>query len=310
MTENRIFLKPDTAGIFFPSGGAMKNLRIVIVTGLSGSGKSTALRSLEDIGFFCVDNLPVMLLPKFLDLQAEVSTEISKIALVMDLRERHFLEKHIEILSKLEKKKYNIEILFLDTNDDLLLRRFSETRRTHPLSEGKTILESIVLERDKLHELKKMASNVIDTSDYSVHQLKEHVQRLYLAPGRAKKLLINLISFGYRFGLPPDADIVMDVRFLPNPYFISDLKEHNGNEKAVEEYVMAWDDTRQFLAQLSEMMKFLVPLYEKEGKSYLNIGIGCTGGRHRSVVILNQLAKYFSNRDYTTNVSHRDIDRV
>ncbi|MBW2559035.1 MAG: RNase adapter RapZ [Deltaproteobacteria bacterium] len=288
----------------------MKNLRIVIVTGLSGSGKSTALRSLEDIGFFCVDNLPVMLLPKFLDLQTEVSSEISKIALVMDLRERHFLEKHIEILSKLKKKKYNIEILFLDTKDDLLLRRFSETRRTHPLSEGKTILESIVLERDKLHELKKMASNVIDTSDYSVHQLKKHVQRLYLAPGRAKKLRINLISFGYRFGLPPDADIVMDVRFLPNPYFISDLKEHNGNEKAVEEYVMAWDDTRQFVARLSEMMTFLVPLYEKEGKSYLNIGIGCTGGRHRSVVILNQLAKCFSDRDYTTNVSHRDIDRV
>ncbi|MBW2648552.1 MAG: RNase adapter RapZ [Deltaproteobacteria bacterium] len=288
----------------------MKNLRIVIVTGLSGSGKSTALRALEDIGFFCVDNLPIMLLPKFLDLQTEASSEVSKIALVMDLRERHFLEKHIEILSKLKKRKYNIEILFLDTSDELLMRRFSETRRTHPLSKDKTILESINLERDKLRELKGMASNVIDTSDYSVHRLKEHVQGLYLAPGKTKKLIINLISFGYRFGLPPDADIVMDVRFLPNPYFVKDLKEHNGNEKAVEEYVMAWDDTGQFLTQLSKMMTFLVPLYEKEGKSYLNIGIGCTGGRHRSVVILNQLAKYFTGRNYTTNVSHRDIDRA
>ncbi len=286
----------------------MKNLRIVIVTGLSGSGKSTVLKALEDIGFFCVDNLPIMLLPKFLDLQAEASSEISKIALVMDLRERHFLEKHMDILSRLRKKRYNVEILFLDTNNDRLLRRFSETRRMHPLSEGKTVLENIELERDKLRELKEMAGNVIDTSAYSVHQLKEHVQRLYLAPGNAKKLLINLISFGYRFGLPPDVDIVMDVRFLPNPYFVSDLKEHNGNEKAVEEYVMAWDDARQFLKQLSEMMTFLVPLYEKEGKSYLNIGIGCTGGKHRSVVILNQLAKYFSDRNYTTNVSHRNID--
>ena len=288
----------------------MKNLRIVIVTGLSGSGKSTALKALEDIGFFCVDNLPIMLLPKFLDLQSGGSSEVSKIALVMDLREKHFLEKHIDILSRLKKKKYNIEILFLDANDDLLLRRFSETRRTHPLSEGKTILESIKLERDKLYELKAMAGNIIDTSNYSVHQLKEHVQRLCLAPGKAKKLLINLISFGYRFGLPPDADIVMDVRFLPNPYFVKNLKELNGNEKGVEEYVMQWDDTEQFLSNLFKILTFLTPLYEKEGKSYLTIAIGCTGGRHRSVVILNQLARYFSDRDYTTNVSHRDIGRA
>jgi len=287
----------------------MKNLRIVIITGLSGSGKSTALKALEDIGFFCVDNLPVMLLPKFLDLQTGASSEISKIALVMDLREKHFLEKHIEVLSRLRKKKYDIEILFLDTNDELLLRRFSETRRTHPLSKDKALLESIKLEREKLRELKGMATNIVDTSEYSVHQLKEHVQGLYLAPGKTKRLIINLVSFGYHFGLPPYADIVLDVRFLPNPYFIEDLKEHNGNEKAVEDYVMRWDDTGQFLTRLSDMMTFLVPLYEKEGKSYLNIAVGCTGGMHRSVVILNQLAAYFKDRNYTTNVSHRDIDR-
>lgn len=287
----------------------MKNLRIVIITGLSGSGKSTALKALEDIGFFCVDNLPVMLLPKFLDLQTGTSSEISKIALVMDLREKHFLEKHIEVLSRLRKKKYDIEILFLDTSDELLLRRFSETRRTHPLSKDKALLESIKLEREKLRELKGMATNIVDTSEYSVHQLKEHVQGLYLAPGKTKRLIINLVSFGYHFGLPPYADIVLDVRFLPNPYFIEDLKEHNGNEKAVEDYVMKWDDTGRFLARLSDMMTFLVPLYEKEGKSYLNIAVGCTGGRHRSVVVLNQLAAYFKDRNYTTNVSHRDIDR-
>ena len=288
----------------------MNNFRVVIVTGLSGSGKSTALRALEDVGFFCVDNLPVLLLPKFLDLQTGATSEVSKIALVMDLREKHFLEKYLEVFSRLRKKRYNLEILFLDTNNNILLRRFSETRRTHPLSDGKTILESIKLERDKLNELMGMADNVIDTSNYTVHQLKERVQGLYLAPGSGNKLHINLISFGYRFGLPPDVDVVMDVRFLPNPYFVKDLKDHNGNEKVVEEYVMRWDDTEQFLLNLFSMMTFLTPLYEKEGKSYLNIGIGCTGGRHRSVVILNQLANYFSDREYATNVSHRDIDRT
>jgi len=287
----------------------MNNLRIVIITGLSGSGKSTALKALEDIGFFCVDNLPVMLLPQFLDLQTGTSSEISKIALVMDLREKHFLEKHIDILSRLRKKKYDIEILFLDTSNDLLLRRFSETRRTHPLSKDKTILESIKLERDMLQELRGMANQVVDTSGYSVHQLKEHVQRLYLASGETRKLIINLISFGYRFGLPPDADIVLDVRFLPNPYFIERLKEHTGKERAVEEYVMGWDDTEEFLKRLFDLMVFLTPLYEKEGKSYLNIAIGCTGGRHRSVVVLNQLASHFRERDYTIHVSHRDIDK-
>lgn len=289
--------------------GAMNNLRIVIITGLSGSGKSTALKALEDIGFFCVDNLPVMLLPKFLDLQTGTLSEISKIALVMDLREKHFLEKHIEILSCLREKQYDIEILFLDTSEDLLLRRFSETRRTHPLSKDKTILESIKLERDMLRELRGMADQVVDTSGYSVHQLKEHVQRLYLAPGETRKLIINLISFGYRFGLPPDADIVFDVRFLPNPYFIERLKEHTGQEDAVVKYVMGWDDTEEFLKRLFDMMVFLTPLYEKEGKSYLNIAIGCTGGRHRSVVVLNQLARHFSERDYAIHVSHRDIDK-
>ncbi len=287
----------------------MENLRIVIVTGLSGSGKSTALKALEDIGFFCVDNLPIMLLPKLLDLQTGASSEVSKIALVMDLREKHFLENHIAVLSKLKKKKYDIEILFLDTSDEFLMRRFSETRRVHPLSEGRTIPESIKLEREKLMELKEMAGNVIDTSNYSVHQLKEHVQSLYLAPGKTRKLLINLTSFGYRFGLPPDADIVMDVRFLPNPYFVSDLRSHDGNEENVKKYVMRWDDTKQFLTNLFNMMGFLTPLYEKEGKSYLNIAIGCTGGRHRSVVILNQLAEYFSDRNYTINLSHRDINK-
>jgi len=287
----------------------MRNVRIAIITGLSGSGKSTALRALEDIGFFCVDNLPVMLLPKLLEMQSGTASEISKIALVMDIRGKQFLEKHTEIISGLKAEGYNIEILFLEASDDSLLQRFSETRRAHPLSEKRTVLDSIKLERDKLSNLKQMADNVIDTSRYNVHELKNLIQRYYLSPSSGKRLVVNLTSFGYRYGLPPDADIVLDVRFLPNPYFIKDLSDLSGNDKEVEDYVLRWDESKQFIDVLFNLVAFLTPLYEKEGKTYLNVGIGCTGGRHRSVVILNQLSKYFTDRDYHVNLNHRDIKR-
>jgi len=288
----------------------MKNIRIAIITGLSGSGKSTALRALEDIGFFCVDNLPVMLLPKLLEMQSGTASEISKIALVMDIRGKQFLEKHAEIISGLKAEGYNIEILFLEASDDSLLQRFSETRRTHPLSEKRTVLDSIKLERDKLSDLKQMADNVINTSLYNVHELKDLIQRYYLSPSSGKRLVINLTSFGYRYGLPPDADIVLDVRFLPNPYFIKNLSDLDGNDKEVEDYVLEWDESKQFIDLLFKLVAFLTPLYEKEGKTYLNVGIGCTGGRHRSVVILNQLSRYFTDRDYHVNLSHRDIKKA
>ena len=287
----------------------MRSVRIAIITGLSGSGKSTALRALEDIGFFCVDNLPVMLLPKLLEMQSGTASEISKIALVMDIRGKQFLEKHTEIISGLKAEGYNIEILFLEASDDSLLQRFSETRRAHPLSEKRTVLDSIKLERDKLSNLKQMADNVIDTSRYNVHELKNLIQRYYLSPSSGKRLVVNLTSFGYRYGLPPDADIVLDVRFLPNPYFIKDLSDLSGNDKEVEDYVLRWDESKQFIDVLFNLVAFLTPLYEKEGKTYLNVGIGCTGGRHRSVVILNQLSKYFTDRDYHVNLNHRDIKR-
>ena len=288
----------------------MKSLRVVIITGLSGSGKSTALKALEDIGFFCVDNLPILLLEKFLQMQSSGSNEISKIALVMDLREKHFPDKHIDVISKLKIRKYHIEILFLDATDEALMHRFSETRRVHPLSDRGSVLDSIRQERKRLAALKEISDNVIDTSLYSVHQLKQLLQRHYLAPLEEKKLLINLISFGYRFGLPPEADIVFDVRFLPNPYFVKDLKKHDGNNKKVERYVLRWDDTKEFLRQLVGLLGFLLPLYEKEGKSYLTIAVGCTGGRHRSVVILNELIRYFKDWRYSVTVTHRDISRI
>ncbi|MBN2254393.1 MAG: RNase adapter RapZ [Deltaproteobacteria bacterium] len=286
-----------------------KKPRIVIVTGLSGSGKSTALRALEDIGFFCIDNLPVRLLPALLEIHAETARDVHNIALVMDIRGKSFLERHMEIIPDLKERGYSIEILFLDATDESLLHRFSETRRSHPLAEVGTVLESIRLEREKLLDLKQLADNVVDTSLYNVHELKDHIQQYYLSPTTGKKLIINVISFGYRHGIPPDADIVLDVRFLPNPYFVKELKELDGNNHKVTEYVMAVDETRSFLRELFRLTAFLTPLYEKEGKSYLNMALGCTGGKHRSVVIVNKLAEHYRDKNYRVNVNHRDIKR-
>lgn len=287
----------------------MEETRTVIVTGLSGSGKSTALRALEDIGFFCIDNLPIRLLPSLLEIHTETTREVQNIALVMDVRGKYFLEQHMEIIPDLKKRGYNIEILFLDASDESLLHRFSETRRSHPLSGLGTMLESIRLEREKMLDLKQMADTVVDTSLYNVHELKDHIQQYYLLPTTGKKLIINLISFGYRYGIPPDADIVLDVRFLPNPYFVSELREHDGNDARVSDYVMKADETKSFLRELFRLAAFLTPLYEKEGKAYLNVAIGCTGGKHRSVVIVNKFAEYYKDKNYRVNVSHRDIKR-
>ncbi len=288
----------------------MKTVRVVVITGLSGSGKSTALRALEDIGFFCVDNLPTALLSKLLELQMGVSGEVSKIALVMDLREKNFPETFVRIVTKLKKQGYNIEVLFLDAGDECLLNRFSETRRSHPLSAGKTVLESVLAEREQLAPVREMADNVIDTSLYTVHELKELVQGYYLNPSGGRKLAVNLMSFGYRYGLPPDADLVFDVRFLPNPFFINSLKDLTGKDPAVEGYVMKWDETKLFLDKIFNLLSFLVPLFEKEGKAYLNIATGCTGGKHRSVAIANRIACFVKDQGYGTNVTHRDINRT
>jgi UPF0042 nucleotide-binding protein len=287
----------------------MKNLRIVIITGLSGSGKSTALRALEDIGFFCVDNLPVVLLPKFLEINADASSEITKVALVMDLREKGFLEKCPAIFAELREQGYQIEILFLDAADDILIKRFRETRRTHPLSERGTISEGIAKEREKFAELRKSANKVIDTSTFNVHQLKQVIQQYYMTSSPRRKMVINVTSFGYKYGLP-DADIILDVRFLPNPYFVEDLKTLNGNDRRVKSYVLGWQESKTFLRKLFSMMEFLIPNYEKEGKAYLSIALGCTGGKHRSVVMLNRLGDHLSRQGYIVNVHHRDVNRT
>jgi UPF0042 nucleotide-binding protein len=287
----------------------MKNLRVVIITGLSGSGKSTALRALEDIGFFCVDNLPVILLPKFLSITTSSSPEIKQVAMVMDLRERSFLDKCQRIFTGLKEKGYKIKILFLESSDDSLLHRFSETRRIHPLSERGMIMEGILMEREKLSSLKKMADKIIDTTSLNVHQLKDIVQRHFLPSSRHKKMVINVTSFGYRYGLPVDADLVFDVRFLPNPYFVENLKNYDGHHADVQDYVMQNKESKKFLEKILDLMNLLIPLYEKEGKVRLNVAMGCTGGKHRSVVMANKLDSYFSSMKYMVNLNHRDINK-
>ena len=287
----------------------MQNLRVVIITGLSGSGKTTALRALEDIGFFCIDNLPVVLLPKFLDITTKSSPEIKRVAMVMDLRERSFLKKYEDIFSRLKEKGYRIEILFLDSSDESLLRRFSVTRRAHPLSEKGSVMEGIRQEREKLSALKEMADQVIDSTSTNVHQLKDIVQRYFLPASEHQKVIINVISFGYRYGLPADADLVFDVRFLPNPYFVEDLKEFNGQNEDVRDYVLKNEKSEIFLEKVFDLMTYLIPLYDREGKVRLNVALGCTGGKHRSVVMADQLGAHFAEMKYIVNVTHRDISK-
>lgn len=286
----------------------MGDLRVAIITGLSGSGKSTALRALEDIGFFCVDNLPVVLLPRFLKILADESKDIANVAMVMDLRQESFLKKYARIFDRLKEKGYHIEILFLDAGDDALVNRFSETRRVHPLSGRGSIMEGILLEREKLSPLKKMADKVIDTTSSNVHQLKDAVQRHFLAATAKERLLIlHVTSFGYRYGLPVDADIILDVRFLPNPHYVEHLKHYDGHHKNIRDFVLEDEGSRVFVQKLFDLMAFLLPLYEKEGKARLNVAFGCTGGKHRSVVMANQLGAYFIDRGYSVTINHRDI---
>jgi len=287
----------------------MKTLKVVIITGLSGSGKSTALRALEDIGFFCVDNLPVILLPKFLSITISSSPKIKHVALVMDLREKSFLNKYEKIFDVLKRRGYKIEILFLESSDEALLRRFSETRRVHPLSERGMVMAGIQLEKEKLSPLRAMADKIIDTTSLNVHQLKDTVQRYFLPASKKKRMVINVTSFGYRYGLPVEADLVFDVRFLPNPYFVDHLKNFDGYHAGVKKYVLQNKESKDFFDKIKNLMNFLVPLYEKEGKVRLNVAMGCTGGKHRSVVMANKISEHFFSKHYMVNLNHRDIQK-
>lgn len=285
----------------------MTKTKIVIVTGLSGSGKSTVARTLEDSGFFCVDNLPVDLLPKLLELADSLGGDLSRLALVIDLRQRKFFPRYSEILKSLDDSGIPLEILFLDCRDEVLVRRYSETRRQHPLAPTGTVMDGIKRERRELEEIKKKADWVIDTSDMSVHQLREEIKKIFESfRSDVLKILIN--SFGFGKGLPLESDLVLDVRFLPNPYFEENLKPKDGRDQEVAEWVLGHETTKKFLQRLEEMLVFLLPLYIREGKQYLTISIGCTGGRHRSVVIAEHIARLLERNGYKSmEVRHREI---
>lgn len=281
----------------------------MVLSGPSGSGKSTAVKALEDLGFFCVDNMPVALLPKFMELLTE-SVEIERAAVVVDVRERGFLKQFTPVYSALKDAGYRIELLYLEASDDALVRRFSETRRKHPLAGEESPLEGIQKERDLLKGVKALSDKVLDTSAYNVHQLRDAVRQFYSGASPGGKMTVNLVSFGYRYGIPADADLVIDIRFLPNPYFVNTLKWLDGTAPDVKKYVLESAEAKEFLRRLKDFFSYLLPLYHKEGKAYLTAAIGCTGGRHRSVVIVDALAGEFESGLAAVRTRHRDVHKT
>ena len=284
-----------------------KNWRIVILTGLSGSGKSTVSRALEDMGFFCVDNLPIALLPKLFELRSASLGPDSKIALVMDLREKDFLKTYPEIFAWLRREGFQWEILFLEASNEVLGRRYSQTRRTHPLAGEGGVLEGIQREREMLAELRSMSTMVIDTSLYNVHQLQGVIRDLFGQGPPGRRMTLTFLSFGYGRGLPQEADLVIDARFLPNPYFVEELKALPGTEARIRDYLWEFAETREFVHRVQSLIEYLLPLYEREGKAYLTVAIGCTGGKHRSVAIAEKMGGVFAER-FAVRVRHRDLE--
>jgi len=281
------------------------NTQFFIITGISGAGKSQAIKCFEDLGFFCIDNLPLLLVETFVSLSAgSKNSRFKKIALGIDIREGENLSAFPRIISDLTVRP---RILFFDASDETIIRRFSETRRKHPL--GKVVPEAVQAERTILADIKAQASKVIDTTDMTLQELKETIAGL-LKISQKTEMRITAISFGYKYGIPPDADIVMDLRFLPNPFYLRDLRYHTGNEKKVRDYVMGSPDSEKIVKTFFKMILDIIPKYIKEGKSYLTIALGCTGGRHRSVVLANELKKYLANRKFSVIVKHRDIDKA
>jgi UPF0042 nucleotide-binding protein len=284
-------------------------MRFVIITGLSGAGKTQAVRCLEDLGYFCVDNLPATLIPKFAEACYQTDGKIDKIALVIDIRGGKFFDNLFESLNFLKEQNFNYEILFLDANDETLIKRFKESRRKHPLAPEGRILNGITMERNRLKELKDRANNIIDTTKLSPRELRDKLISIYSEEGQVEnKLIITVLSFGFKYGIPVDSDLVFDVRFLPNPFYIPELKPFSGNDKEVYNYVFNFEETKIFINKLEDMIEFLIPNYLKEGKRQLIISIGCTGGRHRSVAIANEIYKRLKNKGHNITIDHRDIN--
>ena len=285
-------------------------MRFVIVTGMSGGGKSTAMRMLEDVGFFCVDNLPVPLIEKFMELLVMPGNEISKAALGLDVRADQSFGDAMKILDRMRQNGFIFEVLFMDASDSTLVKRYKESRRVHPLCtpEDSRVEHGISKEREILTEMKKKADYIIDTSKLLTRELKEEIDRIFVKNGEYNNLIISIMSFGFKHGIPADADLVFDVRFLPNPFYIDELKYMTGNDKGVQEYVMGFPEAGQIMDKLEDMLRFLTPNYIKEGKYQLVVAIGCTGGKHRSVTLANELYKRMKDKgNYGLTISHRDV---
>jgi RNase adapter protein RapZ len=290
------------------STGSVSDIQMVIITGMSGAGKTVAIQSFEDLGFFCVDNLPPTLLPKFLELMEESGNKMNKVALVMDLRSRDFFDSLFTALDDLAEKSWvTPQILFLDAKDSTLVARYKETRRAHPLAPNGLPLEGIQLERKLLEELKGRAQIIYDTSDLKPKELREKILQQFSSHAH-QTFTVNVVSFGFKYGIPIDADLVFDVRFLPNPHYIDHMRPKTGLDEEVSSYVLKWNETQKFIEKVVDLLTFMLPHYKREGKSQLVIAIGCTGGQHRSVTLAEYIGKHFS-KDYKTHVSHRDIER-
>lgn len=286
-------------------------MRLVIVTGISGAGKVTALKIFEDNGFYCVDNLPIDLIESFADILFGQTNENNKVAIGVDIRSGKNLEKMSEVLKNMKAKEQNYEILFLDCNNNTLIKRFKETRRSHPMGDRDSVENEINEERDKLKFLRDQADYIIDTSSLLVKELRSEIEKIFVLNRDYRNLFVTIMSFGFKHGVPADCDLVFDVRFLPNPYYVPELKHKTGNQKEVRDYVLDSPVSHEFLEKLVDMIKFLIPNYIEEGKNQLVIGIGCTGGHHRSVTIANELYNQLNSQDasYGIRLSHRDIDR-
>ncbi|MCI9050315.1 MAG: RNase adapter RapZ [Lachnospiraceae bacterium] len=286
-------------------------MRFVIVTGMSGAGKSTTLKMLEDVGYFCVDNLPIALVGKFAELIYQKNREITKAALGIDIRSGQALENLEEVLEEMTGRNFPYEILFLDASNETLIKRYKETRRMHPLAIDERVDKGIILEREKLSFLKEHADFIIDTSLLLTRELKLELEKIFVKDAQYKNLFVTVLSFGFKYGIPNDSDLVFDVRFLPNPYYIEELKPKTGNEKEIRDYVMAFEPAHIFLEKITDMLKFLIPNYILEGKNQLVVSIGCTGGKHRSVTLANEIYERLKKNDggYGLKIEHRDIEK-
>lgn len=284
-------------------------MRFVIITGISGAGKSQVIKSMEDLGFFCVDNLPPSLIPKFAEICYQSTGKMEKVALVIDIRGRELLNDLFPGLAAIKDAGFSYEILFLDASDEALIKRFKESRRAHPLAPDGRLTKGIVEERKILQDIKNKANYIIDTSNLTPRQLKEEIVSIFVEGKAFRGIVISIISFGFKYGIPVDCDLVFDVRFIPNPYYISHMKKLTGKHETVKEYVLGAKETVDFLDKLNDMLEFLIPNYIKEGKIQLIIGIGCTGGRHRSVAIADSLNKSLVEKQHRVVIDHRDIEK-